>query len=252
MGRYRNKLVYDANTGEIKDDKKFMSMLEDFWLPRREGGRGTEISTLPGGQNLGELEDVKYFQKKLYKALNVPSSRLETETTFNIGRAAEITRDEVKFQKFIARLRKRFSELFVDLLKTQLILKGICSIEEWEEMKEHIQFDFIADNYFTELKEIEIRNERMNEVAQMDPYVGKYFSANYIRTKVLKQTESEIKEIDKEIKQEIADGVIMDPQAMQAMEMGIGDEEPVPEGGEEPQTDPSSAVSPADQKRGEL
>ena len=252
MGRYRNKLVYDANTGEIKDDKKFMSMLEDFWLPRREGGRGTEISTLPGGQNLGELEDVKYFQKKLYKALNVPSSRLETETTFNIGRAAEITRDEVKFQKFIARLRKRFSELFVDLLKTQLILKGICSIEEWEDMKEHIQFDFIADNYFTELKEIEIRNERMNEVAQMDPYVGKYFSANYIRTKVLKQTESEIKEIDKEIKQEIADGVIMDPQAMQAMEMGIGDEEPVPEDGEEPQTDPSSAVSPADQKRGEL
>ena len=175
MGRYRNKLVYDANTGEIKDDKKFMSMLEDFWLPRREGGRGTEISTLPGGQNLGELEDVKYFQKKLYKALNVPSSRLETETTFNIGRAAEITRDEVKFQKFIARLRKRFSELFMDLLKTQLILKGIVSIEEWEEMKTHIQFDYIADNYFTELKEIEIRNERMNQVNTMDPYVGKYF-----------------------------------------------------------------------------
>ena len=252
MGRYRNKLVYDAQTGEVRDDRKYMSMLEDFWLPRREGGRGTEITTLPGGQNLGELEDVKYFQKKLYKALNVPSSRLETETTFNIGRAAEITRDEVKFQKFIARLRKRFSELFMDLLKTQLVLKGIISIEEWEDMKEHIQFDYIADNYFTELKEIEIRNERMNEVAQMDPYVGKYFSANYIRTKVLKQTESEIKEIDKEIKQEIEDGVIMDPQAMQAMEMGIGEEEPVPAGGEEPQTDPSSAVSPADQKRGEL
>ena len=252
MSRYRNKLVYDANTGEIKDDKKFMSMLEDIWLPRREGGRGTEITTLPGGQNLGELEDVKYFQKKLYKALNVPSSRLETETTFNIGRAAEFTRDVVKFQKFIARLRKRFSELFVDLLKTQLILKGICSIEEWEEMKEHIQFDFIADNYFTELKEIEIRNERMNEVAQMDPYVGKYFSANYIRTKVLKQTESEIREIDKEIKQEIEDGVIMDPQAMQAIEMGIGEEEPAPEGGEAPAADPNSAVSPADQKRAEI
>ena len=141
MGRYRNKLVYDANTGEIKDDKKFMSMLEDFWLPRREGGRGTEISTLPGGQNLGELEDVKYFQKKLYKALNVPGSRLETETTFNIGRAAEITRDEVKFQKFIARLRKRFSELFMDLLKTQLILKGVVTLEEFEEMRTHIQFD---------------------------------------------------------------------------------------------------------------
>jgi len=252
MGRYRNKLVYDANTGEIKDDKKFMSMLEDFWLPRREGGRGTEITTLPGGQNLGELEDVKYFQKKLYKALNVPSSRLETETTFNIGRAAEITRDEVKFQKFIARLRKRFSELFVDLLKTQLILKGICSIEEWEEMKEHIQFDFIADNYFTELKEIEIRNERMNEVAQMDPYVGKYFSANYIRTKVLKQTESEIREIDKEIKQEIEDGTIMDPQAMQAIEMGIGEEEQGMPPAEGAPADPNSAASPADQKRAEF
>ncbi|BCU99512.1 MAG: hypothetical protein CM15mV28_0800 [Thaumasvirus sp.] len=183
MGRYRNKLVYDANTGEIKDDKKFMSMLEDFWLPRREGGRGTEIHS-SGGQNLGELEDVKYFQKKLYKALNVLSSRLETETTFNIGRAAEITRDEVKFQKFIARLRKRFSELFMDLLKTQLVLKGTMTLEDWDDIKEHIQFDFIADNYFTELKEIEIRNERMNQVNTMDPYVGKYFSIEYMRRQV--------------------------------------------------------------------
>ena len=212
MGRYRNKLVYDANTGEIKDDKKFMSMLEDFW-PKKEGGRGTEISTLPGGQNLGELEDVKYFQKKLYKALNVPSSRLETETTFNIGRAAEITRDEVKFQKFIARLRKRFSELFTDLLKTQLILKGVMSLEEWEDMKEHIQFDFIADNYFTELKEIEIRNERMNQVNVMDPYVGKYFSVDYMRRQVLKQTETEIKEIDDQINSEREAGIIIDPNA---------------------------------------
>jgi hypothetical protein len=211
MGRYRNKMVYDANTGEIRDDKKFMSMLEDFWLPRREGGRGTEITTLPGGQNLGELEDVKYFQKKLYKALNVPSSRLETETTFNIGRAAEITRDEVKFQKFIARLRKRFSELFMDLLKTQLILKGVMSIEEWDEMKEHIQFDFIADNYFTELKEIEIRNERMNQVNVMDPYVGKYFSLDYMRRQVLKQTAQEIKEIDEQIGAEREAGLIIDP-----------------------------------------
>ena len=213
MGRYRNKLVYDANTGEIKDDKKFMSMLEDFWLPRREGGRGTEISTLPGEQNLGELEDVKYFQKKLYKALNVPSSRLETETTFNIGRAAEITRDEVKFQKFIARLRKRFSELFIDLLKTQLILKGVVTIEEWEDMKQHIQFDFIADNYFTELKEIEIRNERMNQVNTMDPYVGKYFSIDYMRRQVLKQTDQEIKEIDEQIDAEREAGLILDPNA---------------------------------------
>ena len=258
MGRYRNKLVYDANTGEIKDDKKFMSMLEDFWLPRREGGRGTEITTLPGGQNLGELEDVKYFQKKLYKSLNVPNSRLETETTFNIGRAAEITRDEVKFQKFVARLRKRFSELFTDLLKTQLILKGILTLEDWEDMKEHVQFDYIADNYFTELKEIEIRNERMNEVANMDPYVGKYFSADYIRRQVLKHTDVEIKEIDKQIKQEIADGVIMDPMAMQAIEMGIG-EDPMTDdaalsggtnGGST--ADPKSSISSGDQKRAEF
>jgi len=254
MGRYRNKLVYDANTGEIKDDKKFMSMLEDFWLPRREGGRGTEITTLPGGQNLGELEDVKYFQKKLYKSLNVPNSRLETETTFNIGRAAEITRDEVKFQKFVARLRKRFGELFIDLLKTQLVLKGIVSIEEWEEMKEHIQFDYIADNYFTELKEIEIRNERMNEVNQIDPYVGKYFSIDYVRRQVLKQTDIEIKEIDKQIEQEMADGLIADP-AMEMEMMAGGDPSAGgapggPDGALAPDT--SSVVTPADQRKGEF
>ena len=214
MGRYRNKLVYDASTGEIKDDKKFMSMLEDFWLPRREGGRGTEITTLPGGQNLGELEDVKYFQKKLYKALNVPVSRIETENTFNIGRAAEITRDEVKFQKFISRLRKRFSELFLDLLKTQLILKGIISIEEWDEMKEQIQFDYVADSYYNELKEIEIINERMGVVNQLDPYVGKYFSVEYIRKQVLRQTDGEFAEIDEQIEREMKEGIIQDPNAM--------------------------------------
>jgi len=253
MGRYRNKLVYDANTGEIKDDKKFMSMLEDFWLPRREGGRGTEISTLPGGQNLGELEDVKYFQKKLYKALNVPNSRLETETTFNIGRAAEITRDEVKFQKFVARLRKRFGELFIDLLKTQLVLKGILTLEDWEEMKEHIQFDYIADNYFTELKDIEIRNERMNEVNQMDPYVGKYFSIDHIRRHVLKQTDVEIKEIDKQIEKEMADGLIADPAEAAMAEMGM---DPM-NGGAAPANGAAApaaegVVSPADQRRGEF
>ena len=246
MGRYRNKLVYDANTGEIKDDKKFMSMMEDFWLPRREGGRGTEITTLPGGQNLGELEDVKYFQKKLYKALNVPNSRLESEATFNIGRAAEITRDEVKFQKFIARLRKRFGELFHDLLKTQLILKGIVSIEEWEDMKEHIQYDYIADNYFTELKEIEIRNERMNQVNVMDPYVGKYFSVEYLRTQVLKQTIQEQKEIDKQIKSELESGVIPDPAAEMDPSM---DPNAAPE--EQPQ-DELPQVDPSDARRGEF
>ena len=254
MGRYRNKLVYDAQTGEIKDDKKFMSMLEDFWLPRREGGRGTEITTLPGGQNLGELEDVKYFQKKLYKSLNVPNSRLETETTFNIGRAAEITRDEVKFQKFVARLRKRFGELFIDLLKTQLVLKGIVSIEEWEDMKEHIQFDYIADNYFTELKEIEIRNERINEVNAMDPYVGKYFSLDYIRRQVLKQTDQEIKEIDKQIEKEMADGLIADPamelEMMQGGDPAAGGAPTSPDGALAP--DSSSVVTPADQRKGEF
>ena len=256
MGRYRNKLVYDANTGEIKDDKKFMSMLEDFWLPRREGGRGTEITTLPGGQNLGELEDVKYFQKKLYKSLNVPNSRLETETTFNIGRAAEITRDEVKFQKFVARLRKRFSELFIDLLKTQLVLKGIMSIEEWEEMKEHIQFDYIADNYFTELKDIEIRNERMNEVNQMDPYVGKYFSIEHIRRQILKQTDVEMKEIDKQIEKEMEEGLISDP-AME-LEMGMENQEALPQNGAPAPNGapangaPQQQVSSADQRRAEF
>tara|TARA_A100001234_G_scaffold150904_1_gene132860 strand:- start:26 stop:1642 length:1617 start_codon:yes stop_codon:yes gene_type:complete len=252
MGRYRNKLVYDANTGEIKDDKKFMSMLEDFWLPRREGGRGTEISTLPGGQNLGELEDVKYFQKKLYKALNVPSSRLETETTFNIGRAAEITRDEVKFQKFVARLRKRFSELFVDLLRTQLVLKGVCTLEEWEDMKEHIQFDYIADNYFTELKEIEIRNERMNQVANMDPFVGKYFSVEYMRRQVLKQTDTEMKEIDEQIKSEIESGVLPDPAAEMDPAMAAGDPNAMPPEQQQPITGQSQGPDPADVQKGEI
>ena len=251
MSRYRNKLVYDANTGEIKDDKKFMSMLEDFWLPRREGGRGTEITTLPGGQNLGELEDVKYFQKKLYKSLNVPGSRLETETTFNIGRAAEITRDEVKFQKFVARLRKRFSELFTDLLKTQLILKGIITIEEWEEMKEHIQYDYIADNYFSEMKEIEIRNERMNQVATMDPFVGKYFSIEYMRRQVLKQTDTEIKEIDKQIESEMEAGLIADPMAEMdpSMDPGMGGQEAQLPGA--PGAEVASA-DPADEKKAEF
>ena len=249
MSRYRNKMVYDANTGEIKDDKKFMSMLEDFWLPRREGGRGTEISTLPGGQNLGELEDVKYFQKKLYKALNVPSSRLETETTFNIGRAAEITRDEVKFQKFIARLRKRFSELFMDLLKAQLVLKGVITLEEWDDMKTHIQFDYIADNYFTELKEIEIRNERMNQVNLMDPFVGKYFSVEYMRRQVLKQTTEEIKEIDKQIDSEMDSGIIQDPNELAAMEAGGEQQDGAPPAEVAPN---DSGVDPADQKRGEF
>ena len=254
MSRYRNKLVYNADTGEIRDDRKFMSMLEDFWLPRREGGRGTEITTLPGGQNLGELEDVKYFQKKLYRALNVPESRLESESTFNLGRAAEITRDEIKFQKFVTRLRKKFSELFHDLLKTQLVLKGICSIEDWEDMAEHIQYDFIADNYFAELKEKEIMTERLNLLATMDPFAGKYFSLDYLRRQILKQTDAEIREIDKQIEKEIESGKLMDPASIDpATGMPLEDPNAMGEVPEE-ETGPGGveSIAPADYKRGEF
>jgi hypothetical protein len=256
MSRYRNKMVYDAQTGEIRDDRKVMSMLEDFWLPRREGGRGTEITTLPGGQNLGELEDVKYFQKKLFKALNVPSSRLEAETTFNVGRASEITRDELKFQKFINRLRKKFSELFHDLLKTQLVLKGILTLEEWESIKEHVQYDYIADNHFDELKNSELLQERLNLVTQMDPYLGKYFSLDYVRRDILKQTDSQINEIDKQMEQEIKDGKIIDPNELMMAQQGGQMMAPTNGGdGSVPSTtdSPSSPdVDPQDVKRSEI
>jgi hypothetical protein len=214
MNRYRNKLVYNADTGEIRDDRKYMAMLEDFWLPRREGGRGTEITTLPGGQNLGELTDIEYFQAKLYKALNVPSSRLDSQGGFNLGRSSEILRDELKFTKFVGRLRKRFSQVFNDMLKTQLILKNIITPEDWSELEDHIQYDFLYDNHFSDLKKNELLNEQLGVVASMEPYMGKYFSNHYVRTKVLKQTEDDIKEIDKEIKKEIKDGSLMDPNAM--------------------------------------
>ena len=211
MSRYRNKLVYDAGTGEIRDDKKFMSMLEDFWLPRREGGRGTEISTLPGGQNLGEITDIDYFKKKLYQSLNVPPSRMDGDSGFNLGRSSEILRDELKFTKFVGRLRKRFSNMFNDMLKTQLILKNICTPEDWETMSEHIQYDFLYDNHFSELKETELMTERLNMVATAEPYVGKYFSQDYLRRKILRQTDEEIIEQDKLIDKEIKTGVIPDP-----------------------------------------
>ena len=213
MMRYRNKLVYDASTGEIRDDKKFMSMMEDFWLPRREGGRGTEITTLPGGQNLGEITDIKYFQDKLYRALNVPVSRIGGDGGFNLGRSSEILRDEVKFSKFVGRLRKRFSAMFSDMLKTQLILKNIITPEDWEVMADHIQYDFIYDNHFSELKETELLTERLNMAGVAEPYVGRYFSQDYIRRKVLRQTDIEIIEQDKLIKQEIKKGIIPDPMA---------------------------------------
>jgi hypothetical protein len=211
MMRYRNKLVYDANTGEIRDDRKFMAMLEDFWLPRREGGRGTEISTLPGGQNLGEITDIEYFKKKLYRSLNVPPSRMDGEGGFNLGRSSEILRDEVKFSKFVARLRKRFSYMFSDMLRTQLILKNIITPEDWQQMDEHIQYDFLYDNHFAELKDAELLNERLSMVQIAEPYVGKYFSQDYVRRKILRQTDIEIIEQDAIIKKEIKDGVIPDP-----------------------------------------
>ena len=206
MNQYRNKLVYDASTGDIKDDKKHMSMLEDFFLPRREGGRGTEITTLPGGENLGQIDDIIYFQKKLYKSLNVPVDRLEQEASFTLGRTSEITRDEVKFKKFIDRLRKRFSDLFMQLLKTQLLLKGIITESDWKDWKESIAFDYIEDNYFSELKQSEMLRERFDMLGNLDEYVGKYISNEWIRKNVLRQTDDEIEEIQKQIDQETKDG----------------------------------------------
>jgi hypothetical protein len=214
MNRYRNKQVYNAQTGEIRDDRKFMSMMEDFWLPRREGGRGTEITTLPGGQNLGELADIEYFQKKLYRALGVPESRIASDGGFNLGRSSEILRDELKFTKFVGRLRKRFANLFSDMLKTQLILKNIITPEDWEKISDHIQYDFLYDNQFAELKDSELMNERLGTLASIEPYIGKYYSVDYVRRKILRQTDTEIREIDDQIEKEISDGTIPDPNSV--------------------------------------
>jgi hypothetical protein len=199
MVKYRNKLVYDSSTGEIRDDRKHLSMLEDFWLPRREGGKGTEIQTLPGGQNLGEMEDVKYFERKLYKSLGIPISRLEMQQGFSIGRASEITRDELKFSKFVFRLRNKFSTLFDEALRVQLSLKGICTVEEWDYFKENIYYDFITDNNFEELKKAELIQNRITVLQFADPYIGKYFSTLWVRKNILNQTDDEIQEIDQQI-----------------------------------------------------
>ena len=230
MSRYRNKLVYDASTGEIRDDRKHMSMLEDFWLPRREGAKGTEVSTLAGGQNLGEITDVQYFQKKLYKSLNVPISRMESEAGFNLGKAAEITRDELKFTKFVQRLRKRFTQVFSDILKTQLVLKGIVTIEDWVKIRPHIQYDYLKDGYFAELKEAEILRERLSLAQEVSPYIGKYYSVEYIRKQVLRQSDEDIIEIDNQIAKEIKQGIIAAPEGQdmdtetQDTGINIGDE----------------------------
>ena len=213
MARYRNKLVYDATTGEIRDDRNYMSMLEDFWLPSREGGRGTDITTLPGGQNLGEIADIEYFRAKLYRSLNVPASRLEASQGFNLGRSTEITRDELKFTKFVQRLRKKFTELFNDIMKTQLILKAVITDEDWHLLRDHIQYDFLQDGHFAELKESEMLMERLRVADSMRDYVGKYFSVEYVRKNVLRQTDRDIEKINKQIKKEIDDGIIAMPDA---------------------------------------
>jgi hypothetical protein len=212
MARYRNKLVYDAATGEVRDDRNYMSMLEDFWLPSREGGRGTDITTLPGGANLGEISDIEYFRAKLYRSLNVPVSRLEASQGFNLGRSSEITRDELKFTKFVGRLRKKFTELFNDLLRTQLIIKGIIAETEWPAIRDAIFYDFLQDGHFAELKNSEMMRERLNLAREVRDYIGKYYSVNYVRKHILKQTETEIKQMDAEIKKEIDDGIISSPE----------------------------------------
>jgi len=256
MMRYRNKLVYNADTGEIRDDKKYMAMLEDFWLPRREGGRGTEISTLPGGQNLGEITDIEYFKKKLYRSLNVPPSRMDGEGGFNLGRSSEILRDELKFTKFVGRLRKRFSNMFNDMLKTQLILKNIITPEDWEVMSEHIQYDFLYDNHFSELKEAELLNERLTLAQTAEPYIGKYYSQDYVRRKILRQTDIEILEQDKLIEDEIKKGIIPDPNAPVDPETGMPlDSAAAMDLGApvmEPEIDGSAAEAPELPKGGEI
>jgi len=230
MSKFKNKTVYDTETGEVRDDRRHMSMLEDFWLPRREGGRGTEITTLPGGTNLGEIEDVIYFKKKLYKALGVPVSRLEPEGSFSLGRATEISRDEVKFGKFVNRLRYRFTNLFDDLLGKQLQLKGIVSKDDWDIIKTLVEYNFRQDSHFSELKHTEIMRDRLEIAQTMDEYVGKYYSKNWLRKNILNQTEEEIRLIDKEMANEIEDGEVdpfeQEQMALDRQKAGVGPPQP--------------------------
>jgi hypothetical protein len=202
MNKFRNKVVYDATTGEVRDDRKHLSMMEDFWMPRREGGKGTEITTLPGGQNLGDIQDIEYFQKKLYQALNVPMSRMMQSQGFSLGRSQEITRDEIKFSKFISRLRKRFSLLFSDTLRVQLVAKGIISADEWEDMTHYITYDFQEDNHFNELKDAELLTNRIAILQQLDPYIGKYYSSKWVRKNVLMQTDADIEQMEGEMEED--------------------------------------------------
>jgi len=241
MAKYRNKMVYDASTGELRDDRKHMSMLEDFWLPRREGGKGTEITTLPGGQNLGEMEDVKYFQKKLLNALNVPASRLDTNSgsMMGLGRTTEVTRDEVKFSKFVNRLRNKFSQIFDHALKIQLVLKGVCTTEEYEDFSEQIYYDFIKDNNFTEMRDAELLRERVNTATMLDPFIGKYYSAAWVRKNVLQMTDEEIEQMEKEIEEE---GPVAQP----------GDEQAQAQQGQVPPEDNTMERTPSESETPEL
>jgi len=207
MNKFRNKVVYDATTGEVRDDRKHLSMMEDFWMPRREGGKGTEITTLPGGQNVGDIQDIQYFQQKLYQALNVPLSRLQQQQGFSLGRSTEITRDEIKFSKFISRLRKRFNGLFYEALRVQLIAKGIIRADEWDDLKQHISFDYDLDNHFNELKNNEVLLQRIQMLQQMDPYIGKYYSAKWVRKNVLHLSDEEIDDMDKEMEADLENQV---------------------------------------------
>jgi len=230
MAKHKNRLVYDASTGELRDDRKFMTMLEDYWLPRREGGKGTEITTLPGGQNLGEMDDVLYFQKKLYRALNVPVSRLEPEAGFSLGRASEISRDEIKFQKFIARLRLKFARLFELALEKQLVLKGIITPEDWPAIRREIKFDFVTDSHFSELKQLEIFREQLSAVNDVDPYLGKYFSLNWVKKNILKQTDKDIENMHAEMMADAeADQELQDEMGDQAQQNGDSFPEAPPE-----------------------
>ena len=208
MNRYRNKLVYDGNTGEVRDDRKFQNMLEDYWFPRREGGKGTEVTTLDGGQNLGEMDDVMYFNKKLFEALNIPMSRLESDTGFNMGRASEITRDELNFQKFIDRLRNKFNLLFMNALRVQCLLKGIVNEDEWYRMQQSIRFDYVSDSYFTESKDYEIIKERLDVLREINEHIGDYYSRDYVRRNILRQSDEEIKEQDRIIAKEREKGLL--------------------------------------------
>jgi len=247
MSKYRNKLVYDASTGQLKDDRKHMSMLEDFWLPRKEGGRGTEISTLPGGDNLGQIDDIIYFQKRLYRSLNVPVNRLEQESQFSMGRSTEISRDEVKFQKFIDKLRRRFSVMFLGILRKQLVLKAVITEQDWEEWKDDIYIDFVRDNHFTELKEMEIYRERAGLMNEMVGFVGEYISKEWVMRNIMRFSDEDLEQMQKEIDGEIASGEVVDPEEKEEEKPPVGKAPVKPTEPKKP-TPPKKATVPDDKK----